>query len=232
MVHWGIHECSGSDNTCLAHPAPAYNGLMEYNPETDDLADIRCDLCTDWELADDGVTYTFFLYPDAVWNDGTPVTAEDVAFSFERMVDPEDARPGSTVHVIRPLYESSRAVDENTVEIKTKFPAPIFLPFISSEYFKIVSKQHVEAIPDGELKLFETINGSGPFRVDSFDREVKIEYVRNNDYFKPGLPYFDAISLFVFSDLGTALAAYQTGRCCSTPTSTTASPPGLWRRLT
>ena len=70
ITHFGIHECAGSDNTCLAHPAPNYNGLIEYNPETDDISDIRCDLCTTWKLALDGVTYTFRLHRDARWNNG------------------------------------------------------------------------------------------------------------------------------------------------------------------
>ena len=39
--------------------AMIFNGLVEYNPETEDQTDLRCDLCTSWELAEDGVTYTF-----------------------------------------------------------------------------------------------------------------------------------------------------------------------------
>ena len=62
--------------------AMLFNGLVEYNPETEDQTDLRCDLCTSWELAEDGVTYTFYLHPDAKFSDGNPVTAEDVAYSF------------------------------------------------------------------------------------------------------------------------------------------------------
>ena len=210
VSHFGIHECAGSDNSCAAHPAPNYNGLMEYNPETDDTADLRCDLCTDWELADDGVTYTFFLDPDAVWNDGRPVTAVDVAFSFDRMKDPENTIPSAKVHVIRPFYESARAIDANTVEIVTKFPAPMFLPFISSEYFKMLPKYHVEAIPDGDMKPFENRNGSGPYRMTEFEGDVKIEYVRNENYFKDGLPYFDAMTYFIITEASATQAAFET----------------------
>ena len=209
VFHWGIHECPGIDNSCLAHPAPNYNGLIEYNPETDETTDIRGDLATSWELGDDGVTYTFKLNENAVWNDGKPVTATDVVFSFERMVDRDDNMPRAKVHVIRPFYESSEVIDENTVEIKTKFPAPAFLFFIAAEYFKILPKHHVESIPDGDMMPFENINGSGPFRVVSAEKDVKIEYVRNENYFKDPYPYFDAMTYFIIVDPGTTAAAFR-----------------------
>ena len=44
-----------------------------------------------WEIGDDGRTYTFKLRGDAVWSDGTPVTAEDFVFSFQRLLDPATA---------------------------------------------------------------------------------------------------------------------------------------------
>ena len=52
--------------------APMFNKLVEFNPETADVGDIRCDLCTSWELANDGMTYTFHLVENAKWWDGEP----------------------------------------------------------------------------------------------------------------------------------------------------------------
>ena len=49
--------------------APMFNKLVEFNPETADVGDIRCDLCTSWELANDGMTYTFHLVDNAKWWD-------------------------------------------------------------------------------------------------------------------------------------------------------------------
>ena len=45
--------------------SPMYNNLVEFNPETPDFSDLRCDLCTSWDLAADGMTYTFHLIPEA-----------------------------------------------------------------------------------------------------------------------------------------------------------------------
>ena len=207
ITHFGIHECAGSDNTCLAHPAPNYNGIIEYNPETDDISDIRCDLCTDWDLDDSGSVYTFKLYPNARWNDGKPVTAEDVVFSLDRMVDPDKLHVKT--RIIAPFYKESRVVDENTVEVETNFPAPAFFPFLASEYMKVLSKEHVQSVPDEDMKPFENIMGSGPFKLIEAERGVKLEYVRNEDYFKEGLPYFEAMTLFFIIDHSALFAAFK-----------------------
>ena len=208
IFHWGIHECNAFDNTCLAHPAPNYNGLIEYNPETDDISDIRCDLCIDWDLDDAGTTYTFRLPPNARWNNGQPVTATDVVFSLNRMVDPD--KQHLKTRAIGAFYESSRVIDDNTVAVSTKFPAPAFFPILAAEYMKILSKDHVESVPDQDMKAFENIMGSGPYKVVSGEKGVKIEYVRNEDYFKEGLPYWDGIELFIITDEDRLRGAFKT----------------------
>jgi peptide/nickel transport system substrate-binding protein len=61
--HWNIWECAALP--CLAVSVPLYNGLIEYNPETDDPLDLRGDLARSWELSKDGLTYTFRLHENA-----------------------------------------------------------------------------------------------------------------------------------------------------------------------
>src|SRR5262252_7658093 len=109
-----------------------YNQLIEYNPETEDPFALRGDLATSWELSEDGKVYTFHLNPKAKWRDGTPVTAEDVVYSMDSMVD-ADAKPARAVTLpeLSPYYEkgTARAIDDHTVEIPLKIPnAPDFLP--------------------------------------------------------------------------------------------------------
>ena len=208
-THFSIWECAG-DNTCLAHPAPNYNGLIEYNPETDEVTDLRCDLCTEWDLADDGMTYTFKLHPDAMWNDGTPVTAADIVFSLDSMTDTTEGVLRPKVKVINAFYDSSREIDKKTVEVKTKFPAAAFMPVLATEFHKIYAKHFVETGVD--LKLFGNIMGSGPFKLIEHEKDVKLEYVRNEDYFKEGLPYWDAMTYFIIIDSGTIFTAFKSGQ--------------------
>lgn len=72
-------------------------------------------LADSWELAEDGLTYTFNLHPGVMWHDGTPFTAEDVAFSFDATLaeDTLSPRRSSVLQVL----DTYRAVDENTFEM-------------------------------------------------------------------------------------------------------------------
>ena len=74
-----IWEWAGSQ---LKNTSPVFNGLLEFNPETDDPLDIRGDLAQSWEQLDP-TTYLFHLRPNASWHDGMPVTADDIVFSMD-----------------------------------------------------------------------------------------------------------------------------------------------------
>ena len=83
------HRIIGQSSVLNKNLSPLFNNLMEFNPETPDFNDLRCDLCTSWELAADGRTYTFHINRDAHWWDGVPVTADDVVFSVEAQINPD-----------------------------------------------------------------------------------------------------------------------------------------------
>ena len=129
-AHWYIWECPTL--SCAAATGPLYNQLVESNPDTlENRTDIRGDLANTWDLSPDGLTYTFHLDENANWWDGQPVTADDVVFSLEQMVDDVEPRPRSGL--IRTYYDSSRVVNAKTVEVTTKFPSGAFLAFLSTD---------------------------------------------------------------------------------------------------
>ena len=118
----------------MSFAGPMYSNLIRYNPETDDPSDISCDLCTSWELADDGVTYTFNLIDNARWWDGEPVTADDVLFSFLSLTCQDcievmkgQLRSSSTLFKDDIDLDGSKVIDQHTVEIKTKFISAEFI---------------------------------------------------------------------------------------------------------
>ena len=207
--HWNVTACA-SPNNCLNQFAPLYNGILEYNPETDDQLDLRGDLAKSWEISDDGLTYTFKLHEYARFMDGSPVTATDVKFSFD---DTTTEPVWPSVRGMAAFYDSAKAVDANTVEIKTKFQAAPFLLYIATEYMKILSKDHVEGIraAGGALEVKENINGSGPFRLKEHDKGVRVVYERNPTYFKAGRPFWDGMTYFVITDVSATIAAFKTG---------------------
>jgi len=191
-----------------------YNQLVEYNPETADQADIRGDLATAWELSKDGKAYTFHLNPKAKWHDGKQVTAEDVVYSLDSMVD-ANAKPPRvvTLPAISPYYAkgTARAIDTHTVEVPLKIPyAPDFIPMLALDFCKIIAKHWGEA--DIDHQKWENAMGSGPFMPGKFVKDVSIALVKNKDYWKPELPYIDGMVHYTIKDKGTAIAAYKTGR--------------------
>ena len=199
----------------LQNLSPLYNGLLMYNPETDDSDDLVCDLCTSWEVSEDGKTFVYHLNPDANWSDGVPVTAEDVVFTFESIVDPdqfgdlwEGHKTRSHTGLVMPYYESSLAIDDKTVEITLQFAAPAWHPTIALQGMKIAPKHKI--LGEGKMQGLakpEDMVTSGPFRHVSFVRDVSNEYVKNDDYFKEGRPYIDGMVHFIIVDAGSIVAA-------------------------
>ena len=191
-----------------------YNGLLEYDSETDDPYDITGDLAESWELQPDGVTYVFHLYENAMWHDGTPVTAEDVAYSMDSLVNTEANRPQTLI--IAPYYSqgNSKAIDASTVEIRTTNPAPDFIPMLATDAFKMMSKAWGESGVD--TSKWENGMGSGPFIPTELAKDVSLELERNPNYWKEGLPYIDGSIHYYIADKGTAIGAYRTGQVLMT----------------
>src|SRR5262244_1329969 len=124
----------------LAAVGPVYNQVVEFNPLNP--TEIIGDLAQSWEVTDAGGTYTFFLHENVKWWDGKDLTAEDVAFSLKRMIEPGKPRP--RVGLLRPYVKAIGVVDRNTVRIELNFPAPAFLPLLAVDFMKIVPKHVVE----------------------------------------------------------------------------------------
>ena len=205
---------------------PLYNNLVNFDPETDDPDDVICDLCTGWEVSDGGLTYTFRLVENARWWDGELVTAEDVVFSFQSILDPDtivdddgtqlmaDQGRSSIVkkanNYMLPWPDCCRAIDEYTVELKLQFATAAFMPTISLATYNIQAKHTV--IDQGKIQTYERwqdFNGSGPFKLVSYNKDVSNEYTRNEDYWKEGYPRIDGMTHFIIVDTGTIIAAFK-----------------------
>ena len=153
-------------------------------------------LAESWTISPDGKTYTFNLEPKAKWHDGKPLTSEDVIYTAMEFLPLTHPR----AKAIFGRCESITAPDAHTVVFKLKEP---FGPFIGA--FDIsnlpVMPKHIYAGTD-VVKNPANLNpiGSGPFKLKEWVRGSHIHLVRNDDYFKPGLPYLDAIIYRVIPD--------------------------------
>jgi peptide/nickel transport system substrate-binding protein len=111
-----------------------------------------------WEISDDGLVYTFHLYEDMYFHDGTPVTAEDAAFSLQRCID------SSYVGTYFAYIDKIEAKDDLTLVVTLKYPYSPFLA-LAGAYSGITSKAYVEENEDPFLR--QTM-GSGPYKFVSY----------------------------------------------------------------
>ena len=209
---WDVHAC-GTLPDCLMPSGPQFNGLVYHNPVNPD--EIVCDLCESWTVSADGMLYTFRLR-EAQWHDGQPVTAEDIKFSLDRIVEPGAIRVRTGV--LRTFYEhqSAEVVDAKTIRVPIKFASPLFLENLASEYMKMYPKHVAQSLSPEEAQQPGKLIGSGPWKLKEFKPHISIEYVRNPNYFKKGLPYFDGMIFTIVRDYNRRLAAMQVGQAQTT----------------
>ena len=225
---WDVHYCA-SLFSCLIGAAPKFSQLVQYDPAN--TSEVTGDLAKEWEVSPDGKLYTFTLH-EANWHNGTPVTADDVVFTLDRIVEPGAIR--SRTAALRPFYEreTARAIDRQTVEVPLKFPAATFLTNIAVDYFKIYPEKSVAGLSQEDANCCpENIIGSGPWKLKNWVRGNVREYERNTDYFKPGRPFFDGLRFNVIRDINRVYAALQVGQAHVTdgPWSSTFRPEDMFR---
>lgn len=197
---WDPHR--SPSGASMAAISKAYNQVLQWNPIK--AGEIIGDLAETWEVQDEGNTYLFHIHEGVQWWDGETLDAEDVAFSINRMIEPEEPRPRSGI--IRTYVESAEAIDPSTVQVSLKYPAAAFFSYMASDYMKIVSPHAIEAGLD--INNFDNVMGSGPFRPVEFKQGDVVRYERNENYFKGELPYFDGIDNFIIVDNARAIAAF------------------------
>jgi peptide/nickel transport system substrate-binding protein len=135
-------------------------------------------LADSWEVSPDGLTYTFKIKQGVKFHDGTPLDAEAVHANFVQILDPA-TESLTDAGYLRPYYESSRAIDPATFELKLKTPYSALLPVLSQAFFGIESPK---AMARGLEQNCQSPVGTGPFVVTAWHRGQSVELERNPDY--------------------------------------------------
>jgi len=177
--------------------APFYSLLIRVNPANPWVTtDLVCDLCTKLpQPTDDGKTYVFKIRQDVKFQDGSPLTAADVAASFNEIIFPPSgvlsARSSNYL-----MVHKVEAPDPSTVVFHLKFATSAFMPAIADPFNFIYKK----AILDRDPRWYEkNILGSGPFKFEEYQTGQSIKGVKNPDYYEKGLPYLDGFT-GIFAD--------------------------------
>ena len=160
------------------------------------------DLAESWDIPD-AKTYVFHLRKNVKFHDGSPFTAEDVKFSFERIADPKGTSWGRAA---LDIIDKIEVIDQNTVKIFLKTPHAGFFAILGSDYACIVPKAVVQK--HGHLR--DIAVGTGPFKLAEWTTNVKTEFARNEFYYKSGLPHLDRIVMQIIPDELSAIAALKT----------------------
>jgi len=171
--------------------APYYSVLIRVPPDNPaSTTEFVCDVCTEMpKPTDGGKTYTFKIRQDVKWHDGSRLTAQDVAASWNSIVFPPKSVSSARVSYYI-MVEKIEAPDDATVVFRLKYPSTAFLPALADPFTWIYKKEILEKDPHWYER---NIMGSGPFKFVSYDIGQSIKGERNPDYYHKGQPYLDAI---------------------------------------
>ncbi len=159
-----------------------FDGLVDYDLQGAFIPS----LASRWELADQGLTYRFWLRPGVRFHDGSELTAHDIARSIQRMLHPATPSPFKGFYaslqdvVVEGLY---------LVAMHLREPDTTFLHVLAQPAARPVCPDALDRSRDTWVPC-----GTGPFRLQHWERGVALRLVRHDAYFRPGLPHLDAIS--------------------------------------
>jgi peptide/nickel transport system substrate-binding protein len=175
--------------------APVYQQLVTF----DENGQAQPELAESWENPDD-TTFIFHLREGVTFHSGHPLTAADVKFTFDRLIDP--ATKSVWVSQFEPVA-SIEATDDRTVTFKLKQPYGPFLATLSGDYSAIV--------PQDAGDLTATMVGTGPFALAEWTRDVQTVLKANPTYWEAGLPLVGDLTYKILPDEAARLAAIRTG---------------------
>jgi peptide/nickel transport system substrate-binding protein len=203
-IMWAVHQL--------------YNTLVE----TDQNLAIVPSLASHWDVSEDRKTYTFHLRSDVFFHDnesfkggkGRRMTAQDVVYSLQRIVDPVTASSGAWIFNNRVEKEKGfLALNDSTFQLKLIRPFTPILGLLSMQYCSIVPKEVAERYG----KDFRSHPcGTGPFRLKSWEEGQVMILLKNEHYFEFDslgirLPYLDAIKTTFYDNKATEFLLFRQG---------------------
>ena len=192
----------GIENQTVA--GHVYNGLVKYDQATNKIVP---DLATEWNISADGKTYTFKLRSGVNWHKGYgELTADDVKFSLERVLDPKTkSRYSGQLAGIAGV----EAADKLTVKVKLDNPnAGLLNKLTAFNQGWIVSRKAVTEIGDKKYQMQPI--GTGPFIFEKWTPGNQVVVLANKDYFG-GAPKISGVTLKLIKDETAAAIALQNG---------------------
>lgn len=203
-----------------------YTGLVQI----DDNLQIKPQIAQSWELASDGVTWTFHLRPNLKFSDGTPLTSTDVAYSIDRALQP------GTKSKVAPIYlglikdsdhllagqistligDSLQRPDPNTLVIITNKKAAYFLSMLTSPCSYVVEQSLINKYGPQFTDHLNEGGGAGPFKVAQYTHRIGIDFTSNPNYYNQR-PQLQKVTFTLYHSADQAYQDYQNNKLDTTP---------------
>ncbi|MGF0538652.1 ABC transporter substrate-binding protein [Agrobacterium sp. ES01] len=193
-----------------------FSRLVDYEPGT---ANIVPSLAESFEVAPDGLTYTFKLRKGVKFSNGRDVVASDVKYSLERAVNPKTQGPGAGFFGAIAGFDEMTAgtadtmsgietPDDGTVIFHLTRPDATFLHVLAINFASVVPKEAVEAA-NGDFGKHPV--GSGTFILKDWTIGQKLVFDKNPDYYVKDIPHIDKVTVEVGQEPLVALLRLQKG---------------------
>jgi oligopeptide transport system substrate-binding protein len=198
-----------------------FEGLTRLDPQT---AAPKPALAERWDISPDGITYTFHLRSNAVWSTGEPITAEDVIFSWRRIIAPataceysgqlffvKNAEQIATNGITDITRLGVRALNPHTVQVELVSPTPFFLDLCAFFTLAVVPRQAIEKHGDRWL-MTRPLPVSGTHLLESWRINDKVRLRKNPRHWDAANIRNEVVDILPIEAPMTALNLYETGQ--------------------
>lgn len=218
-------ECQQLDpalNSYLSSSSMILNLFMGLEMTGEDGKSIVPGCAESYEVSDDQLTYTFHLYDDLKWSDGTPLTAHDFEWSWKRELNPDTASPccdylfpiaGAEEYNAGTGSEEDvgiHATDDTTLVVTLKNPTPYFINLTTVAAYMPVQQKAVESSDTWTLSP-DTFVCNGAFMMTGYSPEESYTLTKNPNYKYADAVQVDTVNVDFISDDTTALTAFENG---------------------
>ncbi|MBY6109613.1 peptide ABC transporter substrate-binding protein [Halomonas sp. DP1Y21-3] len=196
-----------------------YEGLVKNAPD----GEILPGMATDWEVSEDGKTYTFSLREDARWSDGEPVTAEDFVFGWRHLLDPANA--SKYAYMLYPVVNAREVNtgelpleelgvesrdDGRTFVVQLTQPTPYFLQLLT-HYTGYPQPQHTFEEYGRDYVDLDNIVTNGAFTPTEWISQSRITVVKNPEYYEADQVALDGVRYHTIEDRNAGVSRFRAG---------------------
>ena len=182
-----------------------YHNIFEGLTMVNENGEVIPGLAESWDISDDGLTYTFHLLDGVMFADGTAFDADDVVFTFERLIGEESVSAKASLFA---AIESVEALDPGTVQFNLSRQEGLLLFNLGGGDAAVVNEESIDQIATDPM-------GTGPYVVGDRVEGDRLTLVRNPHYRDPDGVYFDTVTFRYITDPAAQTAAVLSGESTS-----------------